>query len=390
MTRVLALLVLAVTASAQTQQPCTTHSDCTEQQYCSDYTSEAGTNIVSCYPCVDAYQFTCSEYGDSVDASCAQCAEEEAAHGEGSYNYINCESSATCAENMYCYRTNFDGFVVQDCWPCADSNGYSCEDYGDAVDGNCSSCVGSLPATNGCTTHAECSAGSYCSSYQNAAGTGIIVTCNPCVDSYGYTCQDYDDPVDGSCEICAGIEGPSAGGGDFGIGGPPPSSAPAVDLACHANPIAPETSVAFQSCSGHGDCRKGEYCSAYMGNAGCVIDCWPCTDMYGLSCTDYGDSIDMKCETCAAKEDKGAAPASSEPAAAAADTGCKAHAECPSEHYCATIGDHTHCVECAGESNATTTCQVRRICKQRQTEALSANAVALLAWLLRLFSLRSR
>ncbi|KAG8470539.1 hypothetical protein KFE25_008960 [Diacronema lutheri] len=334
------LLGLAGLASAQTL--CEKHTNCTSAQYCSNYTSSAGATTVACYPCVDAYRYTCTDYGDSVDGSCAQCAEEETLNGEDAYDYINCESHATCADNMYCYSNDYGGFVVQDCWPCSDSSGFSCDDYGDAVDGDCSKCAGSLPTAEGCSAHVDCNAGSYCSSYQNAAGTGVIVACNPCLDTYGYTCEDYADPVDGSCAVCTGYEAAP----DATREGP---SSPVAEAQCKA-PLAPGTPIAFQSCSAHADCRTAEYCSSYMGDAGCVIDCWPCEDMYGLQCSDYNDAIDASCSTCAAGASK-ARGSSTEPATPGGS--CKIHADCALLEYCALIDETQRCTPCTGQGNAT-------------------------------------
>jgi hypothetical protein len=215
-------------------------------------------------------------------------------NSQDAYDYINCESHDTCVDNMYCFKNEYVNFTVQDCWPCADSNGYTCEDFADALDGDCSvACAEALPTTDGCTSHLDCASGNYCSSYNNAAETAMIVTCNPCTDSWGYSCQDYADAVDGSCDSCAGnerneIPSPS----DTGSGG-----GSSENVACR-DPAASKAPVAHQGCTGHADCSRGDYCSAYMGSAGCVIDCWPCSDIYSMGCSDYGDSIDGSCNTC--------------------------------------------------------------------------------------------
>jgi hypothetical protein len=325
MSRLGALVLLGAALGRADVRTCAQHSDCAENQYCSDYTGENGIQTVACYACVDAYRFTCTEYGDSVDQSCAQCVEEEAANGDDAYNYINCESHASCADSQYCYTNNFDGFVVQDCWPCQDPDGKTCDYYGDAFDGDCAGpCANSVPTTSGCTTHADCAPGLYCSSYTNTLGTQQIVTCNPCLDSYDYSCQDYADSVDHKCDVCDGAEGASA-------------VLPSSDDAYCQNPTA-ETQIAFQLCSSHADCRKSEYCSAYKGTAGCVIDCWPCTDMYSLSCTDYGDSIDGSCAQCSANSSRVDPPA--------VTPECQSHADCTPTQFCSAEELCKPCASC--------------------------------------------
>lgn len=349
MLRAIVALVAGL-ASAQAQAACTAHADCLDTQYCSNYTLYSQVSVLSCYECVDSWGMSCTSYGDSVDGSCERCAGAEAQNAASSgYNYTNCASSDECGDSMYCYRTEFDGYAMQDCWPCSDDTGKTCEEYGDAVEGSCSSCTGALPATNICSSHLECPNDSYCSSYENSMGTGIIVACNPCLDTWGYTCEDYDDAIDGSCQICAGASG--EGSSSAIAGAPPSSSPPTLDNQCQG-PLAPGTQIAFQSCSASTDCRKGEYCSAYWAFPGCVIDCWPCEDMYSLTCADYGDAIDRSCDTCSAAGGKAIVPA-----------GCERHADCAYGQYCALVGGFKQCAACRAAGNSSnSTCQVRREC----------------------------
>mmetsp|Transcript_43783 Transcript_43783/g.101205 ORF Transcript_43783/g.101205 Transcript_43783/m.101205 type:complete len:418 (+) Transcript_43783:37-1290(+) len=302
---------------------CSIHANCTSSQYCSEE--------YSCYPCI-----SCTNNGDSYDGSCEQCADEEALNSQDAYDFVNCESHDSCADNMYCHKAVHGNYTVQDCWPCADLNGYTCEYYADAFDGDCSAtCADAVPTTDGCTSHMDCAAGSYCSSYEDSAGTAMIVTCNPCIDAWDFTCEDYDDPVDGRCDVCAGSERQASDtGSSTGNGGSSSASNECQD------PAASKAPVAFQTCSEHTDCRRSEYCSAYMGTSGCVIDCWPCTDMYSITCKEYGDAIDGSCSQC-------------EAGAAAAPASCRIHNECAADSYCASKGSGKACAPCKSAGNVT-------------------------------------
>jgi hypothetical protein len=54
---ILAFALAGLRGGAAVAVPCTTATDCTESQYCSDYTSSGGVHQVLCYPCVDAQRY---------------------------------------------------------------------------------------------------------------------------------------------------------------------------------------------------------------------------------------------------------------------------------------------------------------------------------------------
>lgn len=317
----IALVVLAHTVAQQLDE-CIVSTACPEGQYCTHYEGSDGSSISYCYDCLDQFGFSCLDYDDSID-DCSTC---PAAEHSNNTQHIECSSHAECAGDFYCAAYSYGNIAVQACWPCVDENGHTCAEYDDPVDGTCpgkcSEQSVSAPVPGGCTSHASCAAGEYCSSYKSSLTGTDIVACYPCVDSEGKTCEYYDDSVNGDCSVCSGSG----------------SGTPALD-----------------ACTTHEECGPGSYCSSYVNpNIGQIVDCWPCLDSYQQTCETNGDAIDGKCDHC-----RETAPA---PPPGQRAEGCVAHADCDPGYYCADVqasaSDHLMtCIACKGKHNVS--CEVR-------------------------------
>lgn len=213
-----------------------------------------------------------------------------------------CYGHSDCADDEYCSAfTTLEGEDVVMCWPCLDSSGVSCEEWGDSVDGVCPAGCVVVDPPEGCTAHDQCDDTTYCDVYGNCwacdecsywddaidgscpdyCGAGGCQAHSDCGEgeycsSYGntcypsYECEIYDDAIDGVCPDGAGY------GGD-----------------------------GMTACVTHDDCEADNYCSDFDGT-GTYVFCWPCIDDSGMSCSDWGDSVDESCAVCGTQKTRAA------------------------------------------------------------------------------------
>lgn len=228
---------------------CTTHGACVEGFYCASYESQGGSAVVDCMPCVDFLGYGCADYGDSIDGSCQPC-----------------DGVTEAPDDYYGYGYGGTG-EMGDCVNPGDDN--------------------SPVALQECTAHADCASANYCSSYMGFGG--CIVQCWPCLDSSGISCEEYGDSISGSCEHCAAGGGDSGSGGGGGGGDddddkdePSPSNSGSSSSSGAGGDSGDERSEGRSTgsrdeCHGHDNCERGKYCAEKDGGNKCL----PCQSTVG-------------------------------------------------------------------------------------------------------------